>query len=468
MNEAMQPPGLAPYQVLLTHCPAPALPALWEFVGSGSDWRAAVHNGPATLAALQQQFSLPELQAARLVHRAANGSVRLAPSLCDPAGGIVALRGNAGADPYALFSSAGYHSPTGNMLDEALLDHRIAAGVRETGLLFAPDVMADVGLLRQLDLPAILSPDWRSLPLDQLQFANESFRGPDYTPRVHTAPVAGADVPTTKEPATTLPTRGTPAEQSPPVGQASTPAPPMDTSKARPASESAPSAAFAIGKPTLVLLAWSVEALNREPSPAQLATIAFLIKLRRTLGWALPGIMVWRPSVACLDHIRLLADYEHAAGIRDLLLQSTAELEDIEDYAPPEGVGAEPAAAPDLVTLEAEFIARLQAGAGCSWMTGAIRAAADAHRHAVVRQLTEPLHAWALAASDPVIRNLGVELADLQQLQHEIRPRLHAMLGCGAASGQEGAHSKLLDNYLRIGRRINDIVVKLRKWNQWG
>ncbi|OAI47570.1 hypothetical protein AYO44_01450 [Planctomycetaceae bacterium SCGC AG-212-F19] len=422
MDPSTQPPGLAAYRVLLTHCPCPAVPPLWEFVGPGSDWRASVNNGPATLAALQQQFSLPELQAARLVHRAANGSARLAPGLCDPTGGIVALRGNAGAHPYALFTSAGYHSPTGNMLAEALIDHRIAAGVRETGLVFAPDVIADVGLLRQLDLPAILSPDWPSLPWDQLQFANESFRGPDYTPPVHPALVAADAAP-----------------------------------------ESVPPAAVAAGQPTLVLLAWSIAALHREPSPEQLATIAFLIKLRRTLSWALPGIMVWRPSVACLDRIRLLADYEHAAGIRELLLESSAELEDIEDYALPEGVEA----APDLVTLEADLIARLRAGAGGRGMTGPIRAAEAAHRHAVVQQLTEPLRAWALAASDPVIRNLGVELADLEQLHHEIRPRMHAMLRCSSASSQEDARSRLRKEYLSIGRRITEIVATLRRWNKW-
>jgi hypothetical protein len=59
------------------------------------------------LAALCAEFDLPLLQAAGVIDRSPSGEVRLHPTLCDPAGALIALRANPAEAPFELLTAAG-------------------------------------------------------------------------------------------------------------------------------------------------------------------------------------------------------------------------------------------------------------------------------------------------------------------------------------------------------------------------
>jgi hypothetical protein len=67
---------------------------------------------------------------------------------------------------------------------------------------------------------------------------------------------------------------------------------------------------------------------------------------------------------------------------------------------------------------------------------GEAREAKRVYEEIVRRDLIRPLQERALASADPVIRNVGAELANICALLHEIGPSLQAVVGDQRVSWQ--------------------------------
>jgi hypothetical protein len=172
-----EPCPVAVYEKLLTFCSDLTLPPPWDLLPSDPDCRGPIENPEAALAALRKEFSDEALTQARILDRSASAGPRLKPSLCDPAGAVLALRSAASLNPYDLLTSGGCLSRRGAPALAARHDGRYLLSLCQTGTMFATASVREAALLRVLGCVAASIHGLDRLSVRGLHSLQESFGG---------------------------------------------------------------------------------------------------------------------------------------------------------------------------------------------------------------------------------------------------------------------------------------------------
>src|SRR5262249_36155772 len=175
-----------------------------------------------------------------------------------------------------------------------------------------------------------------------------------------------------------------------------------------------------------------------------------------------------RPNLCQLDKIAFcLAVTPPGCHAKVLLTSSKDQLYTLESCADPEKaarVGTDGAPA-DVVEARARLLEQLREDRGERRTSGRTRKALAAYETLTRRDLIEPLLRWALASADPVLRNLGMELADVCALLHQIAPALHELqardLEQALTRGVAPARGGLLHQYTQLSARLARLLTQL-------
>lgn len=403
------------YQRLLDHCGTWLWPAPWRFLPPPVDGHGPVIDPASALAALCLRFGPRWLRYAGVLERLPHGATRLRAELCHPLGTIVPLRRDSAQPVHALLTPRGCLPAGRNPLVAQLECPTLQRQLREPGVLFGCWRVVDLLVLRALGLPAILCLGLgRVAPY--LSSLDRAFAAADFD-----------DGPT--------------------------------------------------GRPALALMRHSLTEIAASPAsvaaPQALATPAAsrLLRARRHLGWPLLGVQVWDPPLDIRACLRTRVAMGDAQLVRELLVESTEYLEDLSFYGDePEGTPTE-MATETLAEVESHLRTQLMRGRSGASLESQIQEAQDRYDRVIERDLVAPLRDWALDHDDNVVRNLGIELASVCRLLHGARPLVHELFGqhLAAASVNRSAPAApaLIDNYLRLSRRLGELVRDLRSWRRW-
>jgi hypothetical protein len=446
------PPGTsrgAVYERVLQLCPPYLFPPPWDFLTADQDCRGPIRDTSAILSDLQVRFSEAELEEAGVLARAPSGELQIAPALCNPVGGVVALRRSPGEAPFTLLTARGCLGSDALPVVAALEDAGTAARLAETEVLYAAFRISDVVLLRAIGLPATLATGLHNASLPQLHALDEAFAAPD--------PFARANPP--------LPAPPSGETDDECLGESADPAAQPVT-----AGGDAPQAAPP-PRPGLALVGWAPGSVGAEIPPPLRRTAGQLALVRQHLGLRLAGISLWRPPPRDMDNLRFRLNYREAESISELLRESAQVLGDFECLADPQGPeDVRPAASADLSAAQVELLARLADDRGQGRITDRVRAARHAYEELIERRLIAPLQTWALAHDNPVIRNVGFDLATGCRELHRMGPLLHEPLGRRRdevlAGDNEAGTGRVLTEYLQLSRRLTSIVRDLQRWKE--
>ena len=402
----------------------------WDSLPPNPDCRAAVANPEETLAFLRRDFPDAILEEVGLLERSPEGLPRLAAPLCDPDGAVLALRRHPGGAVFDLLTSRGCLASRRLPIFVSRDDRFTFARFLKSGVLFAAGDIRDVALLRTLGLPATLSTGLERTTLIDFHSLRQAFAGvlPWYSPRVAEIEAAlsaeghvlGADL----EPAAS--------------------------------------------RPTLALLGWQIRSLRPDLPPTVPPVAARLHGFGLHLGAELAEVGVWRPNRYQLDKIAFcLAVTPPGCYATVLLGSSKDQLYPLEACADPEKaarVGTDGAPV-DVVEARARLLEQLREDRGERRASGRTRQALAAYETLTRRDLIEPLQRWALASADPVLRNLGVELANVCALLHQIAPPLHELqardLEQALTRGVAPARGGLLQQYTQLSARLARLLTHL-------
>jgi hypothetical protein len=418
------------YEQLLTGCPVLRFPEPWAFVPPGQDCHATVADPPATLASLRATFDVAALEVAGVLDRSPEGQPRLHPNLCEPGGTIVALRAGPRLPPFELLTAAGCVSGRTVPVLAALADAFTQERRRPLGTIFAPVRIADVALLRALGLPATLGTGLSDPSVERLRALEAAFVRPEWR-------VAGA-------------------LQAGPVLAA--------------AGLTEPFEATAVAL-TVTLLDWSLVTLDAPPALCLDRLRAQFGELQCHLGFACSWLSAWRSSPSLFEALRYRLRFQDVSLIRDYLELSDEYWEDL-CPAVLEETSAQAHAGPPVHFAEAQaaVVALLAATRGSPWREDDLQRAILTYEGVSRRDLVLPLQQWALAHPDPVVRNLGTELATICTLLHRISPSLQETLADRLAypwTSEGGAvPPQLLAQYLQLSARFAGLVKVLDQWNR--
>jgi hypothetical protein len=164
----------AALQVLVSRCPPFRFAGSpWRFVEADRDCYGPISNTEEVLTALRQQFDDALLLYAGILKRAAQGRHVLNPALCDPAGGIVALRERPEQPPYELLTRDGCLLRWATLVTP-FFDNFTTNLLRQgDGPVYASGDIREVILLRAFGLPATLTKRIDRLPMAALEGLEE-------------------------------------------------------------------------------------------------------------------------------------------------------------------------------------------------------------------------------------------------------------------------------------------------------
>jgi hypothetical protein len=446
MGAESNPSRGAVYERLLEFCPPYRFASPWDFLTPDADCRGPVHDPAAALSDLQARFNAAALEGAGVLERLPSGQVRLVPALCTPVGAVVALRRGLGEPPFALLTARGC-LPRGTLPALAALeDAWTAARLAEAGALCATSRIWDVVLLRALGFPATLATGLHRASLPQLQALDEAFAEQE--------PFGGASL----------------SPPPPPTGEAGDERPgesadPGD--RAATAGGDAPQAATP-PRPRLALVGWTPGSVRAEVPPPLRCAAAALVGVRQHLALPLAGVSVWLPSPKDLDSLRFQLRFRDASLISDMLRQSMDVLDAFEGVAAPqEGRRTRTAAPADLGAAQIELLARLADARGQGRTSDRVPAARRTYEDLIECQLIAPLQTWALTHDDPVIRNMGYDLATVCRELHRMGPQLHELLARRREKALAGTNDpmtdKVLKEYLQLSKRLGSIARDLHR-----
>jgi len=226
-------------------------------------------------------------------------------------------------------------------------------------------------------------------------------------------------------------------------------------------------------QPTLALVGWSPVTLRAEPSPLLRRAAARLTAMRRYLGLALAGVVVWQPPPQVMDNLQFRLSLRDAAVVRELLLDSADALEDFERFvAEPQPPCPSPGQ-PNMTLTEgrAELLAQLAADHGRGQLAHSLREAQARYSELVERDLIRPLRDWARASDHPVIQSAGEELASVCAMLHEMSPFVQELLRQQTTMALEaGAELSLagpLPQYLQLMNRQGALMRDLQRMRKW-
>jgi hypothetical protein len=93
-----------------------------------------------------------------------------------------------------------------------------------------------------------------------------------------------------------------------------------------------------------------------------------------------------------------------------------------------------------------------------------------AYEAVVQRDLVAPLQRWALESYDPVIRNAGIELANVAALLHKMSPLLSELQSSQFERGRRGdiepIPMKMFGQSLALTARFAGLMRDLRQWRK--
>jgi hypothetical protein len=214
--------------------------------------------------------------------------------------------------------------------------------------------------------------------------------------------------------------------------------------------------------PDILLVGWNVLELDAAAS-AQLAGVAMAFEpFRKACEFDFPWLGIWRLSSEDIDTLRSRLTLQLPKLAALFLQKSTTQVFQLcPDTAQVRMTEAEPSQKEHFGAAQAELVANLVAGVGDR---NRAREAQLLYEYLVQRDLVRPLQDWALASSDPVIRNAGVELANVCSLLHKLSPGLQSCVAEWLRSGRQpddGSPDRLLRSYLRLTGQFATLVKTL-------
>ena len=436
-------------QNLFDQCPAYSFPAPWAFLPVDNLCRSALTDPCGSLQSLLGQYSLDVLKSANVVEQTDYQGWLLRSELCNPVGGLIGLRGN---DTHPINGVITARGSLPKRLDPwalAAQDLTIGEAIDEWALLFVTFSFGDTALLRALGMPAVIGLGLKTLGLSSLKAMNDLQGSEDY----------GPDLSADNKPAATNGKVATSASPAP--STAATP----NVTAANPEDE-IPPAADDPRKIGLVLVGWSPYRLNF-PYGSQLRMVAnHFSKLRRYMGMTFPAISVWQISPDAIENLRFRLNWQDREIITEFFSDSMHNLHDLERFAAPDVSLTLPKASAftDLISAQDSYLHELTNDRSPGKKSHRIQAAQALYQQMLQSALILPLQEWALSHDDPVVRPVGMELADVCRMLHQMRPCLLAL----GHNGIERKGPRLLrkptdiddglDMYLKLCKQFDSLV----------
>ena len=365
------------YERLFARCPVLRFPEPWTFVSLRGDCRACVTDPAETLTALCAEFGLLLLQAAGVIDRLPDGTVQLAPHLCDPEGAVIALRAEAGGAPFELLTAAGCLSGLNLPLQATLHDSPTATAAQQTGRVFACYQIRDVAILRTLGFPATLCTGLDGLTFPQLCSLDKAYGSGSFNAwleRVQsTEPWTGGG-------------------SAPPHPWPEPGLPPAPWAAENGAELASPGGAT---RPDVVLVGWNLWQLDAT-APAQLGRVATTFdQFGQFLGYDFSWLGIWRLSAADIEILRYRLTTQVLPLALLLLHESTEQLYVLSpataQVRPTEPEASQPA---DYAEAQADLLAKLAASGVDRNREVEARKAKIVYDDLMQRDLIRPLQDW--------------------------------------------------------------------------
>lgn len=429
------------YEALFAQCPSDQFDRQIRDRRPNNRIRSTICHPEAALQSLQRQFSVRELVSVGVATRNRFGDLQLVPRLCQANGIVIALRKTSEEAPFDLLTARGLVGSKRHPVLSAFSDFRRAELMEATGMLLAAYRIADVAILDLLDLPATLGFGLSRLRLAECRELDAMY---------------GEGLPGFE--LRELDTEGTDDDD------------PKEDAEAQPELNSkrlAPNASPAM-RPMLVLIE-RLPGRNGSMSSNWLSRVArWFADVREHTGIPFAGVWIWQPDDKFQERLKFACQARERSLIRNVFLESLASLVDIEAFLQ---LDVEPRRLPPYVTARNDLIKQLTLGSSeFTPDVDGLNVALDAYDAAVQRELAEPLIAWSLEHANPVVRDLGTQLADVGTLLHRIAPRLQALQYqhlLPSSRGDAGtSESELLNQYMRLLDRFGRLSGEIVRWKK--
>jgi hypothetical protein len=200
--------------------------------------------------------------------------------------------------------------------------------------------------------------------------------------------------------------------------------------------------------------------------------IKHLTQAREHLKRELAGVRAWRLGAKDLKKLRFRLTLRNARLVQQLLRHSADTLEDVATLLPPEEVVTP---SPEetgraYAAAQADLLAQLAAPSPSGARSDRAGQAQDAYEKLIQQKLIEPLQIWALASSDAVVRNVGIELTRVCQLLHRMSPLLLTLqarqLVSALTAASEPLPTQVFAQYLALTGRLGNLIRDLGQWRQ--
>jgi len=442
------------YEQILQCGSACSWPAPWDFLLGDQDCRGPIGDPAGALALLRSQFPDNQLKRARVIKRSDNGSVRLNPALCNSSA-IVALRRSTEAKPFDLLVANGCLAGSGLPVMASLQDAQTTAGLAQNGILVAAANIQEVALLRALGLAATLVTGLVKLDAATLVELDKLFNAEGIGEICNGRNLALENQHRTQICASAA---GNGAAKAAPPAMPSPATAVKQTNKRQPAA--------------LALLGWAPLSVSGAVSPVMAKITTHLVSARNQLDLNLDGINVWQPSREWLEDLRQRLRWKNAAVVHELLADMVVDLEDIDCLVDGHDSAHDisTSAPGNLIAAQAQLLEGLTDDRIDRRISDRVRNARRTYEGLVEQELIQPLQTWALANTDPVIRNAGMDLATICRLLHRLSPTLHelqARLSTDMLERSEGSRKgDVFKEYLQLSKRLGCLIKDLCHWRR--
>jgi hypothetical protein len=223
-------------------------------------------------------------------------------------------------------------------------------------------------------------------------------------------------------------------------------------------------------RPTLALVGWSPLTLGAQPSPELMPVVSRLNQVRRFLDIPLSGVRTWRLSADALENPRFRLTFRDRHAVRNLFLATANTLEDIASLLPPAAAPSDAETARTYAAAQTDLLTQLGDRSPSGALSERARQARDVYEEMIQQRLIEPVQAWALASSDAVVRNAGMELSRVCHLLHRLSPLLFTLQARQFENALAGESEPLpataLAQYLALTGRLGNLMRDLCQWQQ--
>ena len=176
-----------------------------------------------------------------------------------------------------------------------------------------------------------------------------------------------------------------------------------------------------------------------------------LAAARHRLGLSLTGVWVWQLSGPLLKDLDYRLQFRDPGLVREFFRETFATLRDFDEFA---AFSHEDAPAPLVTFPEAQAALRASLHGASDHE---LRAARRTYEDAVERDLINPLLDWALSNDSSIIRNAGIDAANICRKMHAVAPLLQCDL----------ENPTIARAYLALSKRLGCLVRDLRYWRHY-